>query len=111
MQPESCAIISRAGTGKTNMIMIAARQLLYQNVPFAIIVANQYLYHQMYSDAKLFFPDEDIQVATIESVDAAFARNKVLILDEADAMIDQHKIEIDVSMKQFEDIGGLVGVS
>ena len=87
--------MSRAGTGKTNMIMILCRHLLDSSVPFAVVVANDYLYHQMYQDSKLFFPDEDIQVAIIDSVDVAFARNKVLILDEADAMIDLHKINVE----------------
>lgn len=45
MQNVSCAIKSSSGTGKTNMIFITCRELLNRNVDFAIVVANEYLYH------------------------------------------------------------------
>ena len=43
-------------------------------------------------DAKLFFPDRDILVVQISTVDVAFAKGKTLILDEADDMIDNFKL-------------------
>ncbi len=55
-------------------------------------MANEYLYHQMYHDVQLYFPDEEVKISIISNVDTAYARNKVLILDEADAMIDEYKI-------------------
>jgi hypothetical protein len=46
----------------------------------------------MYHDVQLYFPDEEVKISIISNVDTAYARNKVLILDEADAMIDEYKI-------------------
>ena len=111
IQPFNSAILSKAGTGKTNMIFITCRHLLSKGVQFAIVVANEYLYHQMHHDSNIFFPDEDISVVTIDSIDASFAKGRVLILDEADAMIDDYKLVLSASMKCNSEIGGIVGLA
>jgi hypothetical protein len=45
IQEGSCAIVSRAGTGKTNMIMIAAKFYLDQGIDFAVVTWNEYLHY------------------------------------------------------------------
>jgi hypothetical protein len=65
----------------------------------------------MHNDVNIFFPDSDIEVVTIDSVDGNFAKGKVLILDEADAMIDDHKVIVDADMKHINEIGGVVGLA
>lgn len=110
-QTESCAILSKAGTGKTNMIFILCRRLLNDGKKFAIVVANEYLYYQMYQDVKLFFPDEEVDVIQVSEIDSAYCKGRILILDEADAMIDNHKIIIQDEHKSTADVGGLVAAA
>lgn len=110
-QAESCSILSKAGTGKTNMICILARKLLNEGKAFAIVVANEYLFHQMYNDTRLFFTEEDVEVIQIDQLDASYAEGKILILDEADAMIDSFKLIIKEELKSTSELGGLVAAA
>lgn len=65
----------------------------------------------MHHDSNLFFPDSNITVVTVDNVDCAFAKDKVLILDEADAMIDNFKLVLSEQMKASAEIGGMVGIT
>jgi superfamily II DNA/RNA helicase len=65
----------------------------------------------MYNDAREFFPDQKIEVVTITGVDMKFAKGKILIMDEADAMIDEHKIHFPEEMKSSFDISGTVAAA
>lgn len=47
----------------------------------------------------------------VDQLDASFAKGKVLLVDEADAIIDQHKIILRSEMTSNGEIGGMVAMA
>jgi superfamily II DNA/RNA helicase len=65
----------------------------------------------MYDDVKLFFPDDNIDVVMISGVDLNYARERILILDEADAMIDECKIKFSSESRTSSEVCGMIAVA
>ena len=107
---DNLSIQCPAGMGKTNMIFLLCSHLIATGKDFAIVTANQLLFEQMSFDCRLYFPDQDIAVVLLTGVDFDFAKDKILILDEADAMIDDCKVLIKEDMKRSNEVGGMVAV-